>query len=180
MNFTAQLPASEYPPYAESYLKHLKSDDVLFILQERLEFCKQFYSQIGEEKANFSYAPDKWAIKEVLLHLVDSERVLSYRAMAFARGELQALPGFDQDAYVRNSQAKNRSLKSILDEFEAVRKATISLFAHLPSQTLAIVGNANNFPTSVRALAAMIAGHEIHHTHQIQTKYLQALKKQKP
>lgn len=172
MNFTAQLPLSEYPPYAEAYLKHLKSDDILSILQERLEFCKQFYSQIAEEKTNFSYAPNKWTIKEILLHVVDSERVLSYRAMAFARGELQALPGFDQDAYVRNSQAQNRSLKSILDEFESVRNATISLFAHLPSQTLAIVGNANNFATSVRALAAMIAGHEIHHTHQIQTKYL--------
>ncbi|MCS6795975.1 MAG: DinB family protein, partial [Raineya sp.] len=125
-----------------------------------------------EEKANFAYAPGKWTIKEILLHLTDSERVLSYRAMAFARGELQALPGFDQDTYVHNSQAQKRTLQSILAEFEAVRKATIALFENLPTETLTLIGNANNFPTSVRGLAAMIAGHEIHHTKQIQTKYL--------
>lgn len=172
MGFTARLSSDEYPPYAEIYLKQLPHDDVLNILQERLLICRQFYSQIAEDVANTTYEKGKWTIKEVLLHISDSERVLSYRAMAFARGEKQSLVGFDQDFYVSNSQANNRTLQSILAEFEAVRNATVALFSNLPLETLLARGVANNFSMSVRGLAAMIAGHEMYHTHQIQTKYL--------
>lgn len=176
MNFTAKLAPNEYPPYAKIYVEHLENDNILAILQERKEFVKQFYQNISEEQATFAYAPGKWSIKEVLLHVVDSERVFAYRAMSIARGEKKPLPGFDQDLYVQNSFAQKRSLASIIGEFEAVRSASLSLYQNLSSDTLLLEGNANGFSVTVRAFASLSAGHEIHHTKIIAERYLPLLK----
>jgi len=175
MKFTAELAPNEYPPYAKTYLEHLKSNDILGILQERSQFVKQFYQNISEEQSAFVYASGKWSIKEVLLHVIDSERVFSYRAMAFARGEKTPLPGFDQDLFVQNSLANKRSLASIIAEFEAVRLSSLSLYQNLCPETLLNEGNANGFSVTPRALAALSAGHEIHHTKIIAERYLPLL-----
>ncbi len=175
MEFTAKLAPNEYPPYAKIYLEHLESNDILGILQERIVFIKQFYQNISEEQANFSYAAGKWSIKEVLQHIIDSERVFAYRALSFARGEKNPLPGFDQDLFVQNSFSKQRSLASIIVEFEAVRGASLSLYQNLNPETLLNEGNANGFSVTPRALAALMAGHEIHHTKIIAERYLPLL-----
>ena len=177
MEFTAKLAPNEYPPYAKIYLEHLESNDILSILQERSQFVKKFYQNISEEEALFAYAPGKWSIKEVLLHVIDSERVFAYRAACFARGEKTPLPGFDQDLFVQNSSANKRSLASIIAEFEAVRLASLSLYQNLSPETLLNEGNANGFSVTPRALAALSAGHEIHHTKIIAERYLPLLKK---
>lgn len=172
MEFTAKLAPNEYPPYAKIYLEHLEDNNILGILQERLNFVKKFYSNISENQADFAYASGKWSIKEVLLHVIDSERVFTYRAMSFARGEKNPLPGFDQDLFVQNSFAQERSLASIIVEFEAVRWASLSLYQNLNPETLLSEGNANGFSVTPRAFAALSAGHEIHHTKIITEKYL--------
>lgn len=162
----------EYPPYAEMYLQHVEKEDVLDILQERLESSKQIYNQISEEKANFRYAAGKWSIKEVLLHIVDTERIFTYRALSIARGEKASLLGFDQDIYVQNSYANDRTFASILEEFELVRKSTVSLFKNLQANTLTIKGNANGYDVTPRGIAFMLAGHEMHHTKIVLERYL--------
>jgi uncharacterized damage-inducible protein DinB len=172
MVFTSNLLAGEYPEYANIYLQHLYKEDVLAILQERVEATKQIYSQIAEEKGDFRYAPNKWSIKEVLLHIIDCERILSYRALAFARGERNALPGFDQDVYVQYSKAHERTMSSLISEFVAVRMSTLALFESMPTDYVHLIGNANGNPVSPRALAAMLAGHELHHTKIILDRYL--------
>ncbi|MDX1902966.1 MAG: DinB family protein [Thermonemataceae bacterium] len=175
MYFTAQLPNDEYPSYAQTYLSHLEKDDILAILKERLYFVKTFLADMSEANANFRYAPEKWSIKEILLHITDSERVFAYRALSFARGEQQSLPGFDQDVYLQNASAETRTLKSILQEFEVVRLASIALFENIPPKNLLIKGIANNATTTPRALAAMAAGHEIHHFKIITERYIPLL-----
>jgi uncharacterized damage-inducible protein DinB len=175
MEFTAKLAPNEYPPYAKIYLEHLAHNDIIGILQERKNLVAQFYKNISEEQANFAYASGKWSIKEVLLHVVDAERVFSYRAVALARGEKMPLPGFDQDLYVQNSLANKRSLASIIAEFEAVRASSISLYQNLCPEVLLNEGNANGFSVTPRALAALSAGHEIHHTKIIAERYLPLL-----
>ncbi|GAB4133712.1 MAG: DinB family protein [Raineya sp.] len=175
MEFTANLSPNEYPPYAKIYLEHLESNDILSILEKRKNFVKNFYQNISEEQANFAYAAGKWSIKEVLLHVVDSERVFAYRAMSFARGETKPLPGFDQDLFVQNSFALKRSLASIIAEFEAVRLASLSLYQNFTPEILLNEGNANGFSVTTRAFAALSAGHEIHHTKVIAEKYLPLL-----
>ena len=175
MEFTAKLAPNEYPPYAKVYLEHLKGNDILGILQERKDFVRQFYENISEKQANFAYESGKWTIKEVLLHVIDSERVFAYRALSFARGEKNPLPGFNQDLFVQNSFAQERSLASIIAEFEAVRLASLSLYQNLSPEVLLIEGNANGFSVSPRAFAALSAGHEIHHTKIIAERYLPLL-----
>jgi len=175
MELSAKLAPNEYPPYAKIYIEHLKAGDILSILQERKHFVRQFYQNISEEQANFAYTFGKWSIKEVLLHVIDSERVFTYRAMSFARGEKEPLPGFDQDLFVLNSFAQERSLASIIAEFEAVRVASLSLYQNLNPQVLQNEGNANGFSVTPRAFAALSAGHEIHHTKIIAKRYLPLL-----
>jgi len=175
MYFTVQLPPDEYPAYAQLYLSYLQKDDILSILKERVVVVKKFFAVISETQANFRYAPEKWSIKEVLQHIIDSERVFAYRALAFARGEQQPLPGFDQDAYLQNAFAQERTLQSLLQEFELVRLASIALFEGIPSEKLLLKGVANNATTTPRALAAMAAGHEIHHTQLIAERYIPLL-----
>lgn len=162
----------EYPPYAEMYLQHVNNENILVLLQERIETVKQIYNQIDEQKANFRYAPEKWSIKEVLLHVVDTERIFAYRAISIARGDTRALMGFDQDVFVQHSYADERTLSSIVEEFELVRNSNISLFKNLNSSVLTTKGNANGYDVTPRAIAFMLAGHEIHHTKIILERYL--------
>ncbi|MCU0436910.1 MAG: DinB family protein [Raineya sp.] len=162
----------EYPPYAEMYLQHVNNENILVLLQERIETVKQIYNQIDEQKANFRYAPEKWSIKEVLLHVVDTERIFAYRAISIARGDTRALMGFDQDVFVQHSYADERTLSSIVEEFELVRNSNISLFKNLNSNVLTTKGNANGYDVTPRAIAFMLAGHEIHHTKIILERYL--------
>ncbi|MGH7443626.1 MAG: DinB family protein, partial [Longimicrobiales bacterium] len=118
---------------------------------------------LDDERARYAYAPGKWTIAEVVGHMGDAERVMSIRALRFARGDETPLPGFDENAYTPAGEFGGRSFASLLDELVAIRRATISLFANLPDAAWTRSGRASDAPVSVRALACIIAGHELHH-----------------
>jgi uncharacterized damage-inducible protein DinB len=167
----------EYPPYAIMYIKLLPDDGkVLQHLHDNFIAVKKLIYSLPEEKLYFRYAAGKWSIKEVLVHIVDDERIFAYRALRFARGEQQNLIGFDQDAYAALSNADERDLDNIFEEYEAVRRSTIALFNGLPENSLTRMGKGTGTfnGATVRALAYHIAGHEQHHVNLIKELYLQA------
>ena len=124
------------------------------------------------DKLTYRYAENKWTIKEILVHIMDDERIYAYRALRIARNDKTPLPGFEQDDYVPFSKANQRSLASILREYKTVRQATVSLFTSFNMEDLLRIGTANDHPVSVRALAWHIAGHELHHLNIIKERYL--------
>ena len=166
------IEGKEFDPYYSSYVNKVKASTVVDILQNSLDDSLTFYKSIAQDKWSFSYAEGKWTIKEILLHLIDAERVFGYRAMCVSRKEKLELPGFDHDEYLKNSKANSRSYESLIEEYEAVRKASISLFKSFDDETLSNLGVANGSPISVKALAYIIAGHELHHNSVIKERYL--------
>ena len=163
----------EYPAYAIIHMKLLPDDGLLLKhLEDGFENVKKLILSLPEEKLLHKYAPEKWTIKELLVHIVDAERIYGYRALCFARNEKTPLPGFEQDDYVAFSSANERSIESILKEYQAVRSATIALFEGFDDEALSRHGIANENKATVRALGYDIAGHELHHTNIIREKYL--------
>ncbi len=163
----------EYAPYAKRYIGLLPDDGlVLEHLRENLKMTCRFLSLLGEEKLLYRYAPDKWTIKEIVLHIADDERIYTYRALRFARNDRTELPGFDQDSYALYSDANQRTLDDLLGELATVRAATLSFFNSLSDKALARVGIADGNVMSVRAIAYHIAGHELRHINIIRERYL--------
>jgi uncharacterized damage-inducible protein DinB len=164
---------NEYAPFAGVYVDLVATDGrILQHLSDNFKAVQQLAAALSEEQLLHRYAPGKWTIKEVLVHLVDDERIYAYRAMCFARGEQQSLPGFEQEDYAANSGANERSLESIMEEYEAVRRSTIALFGSFTDEALARWGNANGYMCTVRGLLYHLAGHELHHLRIIKEKYL--------
>jgi|SRR6186713_2883785 len=163
----------EYNPYAIKYIRLLPDDGlVLKHLKENLKRMMSFILSIPEERLMYRYAENKWTIKEILVHIMDDERIFMYRALRIARNDKTPLPGFEQDDYVPYSRANERSLTNIFKEYKTVRNATLSLFNSLSKEDLVRVGTANNHEVNVRALAYHIAGHELHHLNIIKERYL--------
>lgn len=162
----------EYASYYQPYIDKVEEMDLLPQLTRSKEQAMAIFDTIQEEKAKQRYAPDKWTIKELLGHLIDSERVFAYRAMSIARGEKQSLPGYDENAYVAAAAFNQRTWESLIEEYSAVRKSTCLLFAGMPEELAQQRGIANGKEVSVRALAAMIIGHEKHHLNILQERYL--------
>ncbi len=177
---TIQKPIpGEYPEYSKIYMDLLKDDGkVLEHLWNNFLTIKDFIHGLSEEQLTHRYAPNKWTIKEILVHLIDDERIFAYRALRYARNDRTPLHGFDQDEYAKLSYSNQRSLESIFDEYETVRKATISLFKYLPKNSFLRAGSGIDFDGSVinertvRALAYHIAGHELRHFNIIKTEYI--------
>jgi uncharacterized damage-inducible protein DinB len=165
----------DYPEYAEMYMKLLPGDGlILEQLRDNFLMVKKLVYALPEEKLFYRYEKEKWSIKEILVHIIDDERIYSYRALRFARNEKQGLPGFDQDSYTVYSEADKRSLDNIFEEYEAVRNATIALFNGLPEDSLDRMGHGSGTANdaTARALLYHIAGHELHHINIIREKYL--------
>jgi uncharacterized damage-inducible protein DinB len=164
---------AEYPAYAQAYINLLPNDDLIMQhLEDNLQATIALVQSLSADKLLHRYAPDKWTIKEVLVHNIDDERIYAYRAMCFARGEQQELPGFEQEDYARNSGANERDIANIMDEYQAVRRATISLFNGFTDTDLMKTGLANKNRATVRGLLYHLAGHELHHINLIKTRYL--------
>lgn len=160
----------EYPEWGAQYINLVDQDDVLVLLEKQsLEFPEFLNNFI--EKADYAYAPGKWTIKELAGHMVDTERVLCYRLMCFARGETSPLPGFEEDDYVKNAHFSDRSLLSIGEEFSLLRRANQYLFNSLNETELSRIGTASGRPISTRAILFVMAGHVIHHTKIIKERY---------
>lgn len=163
--------ASEYGPFYKNYISQVPDGDLLTILDDQRRDTQRLLGALPEAKALHRYAPGKWSVKEVVGHVTDSERVFSYRALRFARGDAQPLAGFDETAWVPAAAFDRRSLPDLLVELEAVRRATIALFRGCDAAALARKGMANNLEITVRALAYVIAGHERHHVGILRERY---------
>gem|GEM_PF-20715 len=175
MRVIAKAKKGDYPDYAEMYMKWVPDDGlVLKHLRDNFRQVKEFIYSLPAEKLLHRYKEGKWSIKEILVHIVDDERIYAYRALRFARNEKEGLIGFDQDAYALYSKADERDLDNIFDEYEAVRNSTIALYSGLPEEALDRmghgIGTAND--ATVRALLYHIAGHELHHFHFIRENYI--------
>jgi len=165
--------AGEFAPETIVYIGLLPDDGrVLDHLANNLKATSEFILSLPEEKLLYRYAEGKWTMKEIMVHISDDERIYAYRALRFARGDATDLPGFDQDAYAIQSNANERDIKDILDEFATVRQATISLFEAFDSKALMRAGMADGRIMSVRAAAYHIAGHEMRHINIIRERYL--------
>lgn len=160
----------EYPAAFSNYI-NLVGDDVIGILENQGTEFSNFLNNLAE-KGDYAYAPGKWTIKELVGHIIDTERIMIYRITCFARNEVAALPGFDEDNYVANAFFKNRSLFSLSEEFAALRKANMFLIKSLNEEELNRFGNASGKNVSVKALVYLLAGHVIHHTNIIKERYL--------
>ena len=163
----------EYPAYAEMYMKWVPDDgQLLEHLAQNFRTVKKLIYTLPPGKLFYRYAENKWTIKEILVHIIDDERIYAYRALCFARSDPTSLPGFEQDDYAKYSGANERELDNIFEEYEAVRLATITLFNGLPDHALVRTGVANENKATVRAMGYHIAGHEMHHLNIIREKYL--------
>jgi hypothetical protein len=162
--------ADEYAPFYDRYISLVTSEDIVPVLEkEGPETVALFKS--ATSKADYRYAPGKWTVKEVLGHINDSERIMAYRALRIGRGDKTPIEGFEQDDYVRDSNFAQRSLPDLIDEFVDVRRATISLLKNFDNEIALRRGTANKCETSVRAVAYVIAGHELHHRRILREKY---------
>lgn len=166
----ARPQAGEFPAYAEKYIA-LVPDDVLTALGRLAQGTVQLFSERKEADGDFRYAPDKWSAKEVLGHIIDTERIFTYRALRIARADQTPIEGFEQDDYVRSGEFEQRKLKSLLEEYQSVRSASITLFRSFNEDVWTRRGVANKNEISVRALAYMTAGHELHHVKILKESY---------
>lgn len=169
---TIQRPQpDEHNPYYSRYIDLVPEGDILDLLRREIKDTQALLKGVSEEKGNHRYAPGKWTVKEVLGHMIDTERVFGYRAMRVARNDQTPLPGFEQDDYVRFGPFAKSRLSNLIDEFSAVRESNVLLFRDLDEEAWTRRGTANNSPISVRALAYIIAGHELHHRTILKEKY---------
>ncbi len=163
----------EFKASTQAYIELLPDDEkVLHHLQKHYKELKVLIKALPEEQLNYRYAEGKWNLKEMLVHLMDSERIFAVRALRIARNDQANLPGYQQDDYVSYSNADSRTSEVIFEEFDAARAATLSLFNSFSEKQLKRVGTADGYPVSVRALAYIIAGHQKHHINIIHERYL--------
>ena len=163
---------TEAAPYYFRYIDLIDKDDIVPAFEAQLDQTVEFLRRISEEQSLYAYAPGKWTIREVLNHVNDGERLFLGRALWFARGFQDPLPGFDQDVAVEHAHANDSSWSQLVEEFRVVRLATISFFKTLPDEAWSRTGVASDNPVSVRALAYIIAGHVAHHQGVLTEKYL--------
>lgn len=163
---------TEAAPYYSKYIERIESDDIVAVLTAQLDETLPLLHGISEERSLHRYAPEKWSIRQLLGHVNDTERVFSFRAWWFARGFDSPLPGFDQDISAVTARADERSWADHIEELQAVRQATLTLFRSLPEEAWLRGGIASDNPVTVRALAYIVAGHVTHHTAILQDRYL--------
>lgn len=174
MPYDARPDPGEYNAYYDRYIALVPPGDIIALLTVQIDDTFALLRDLSEEQALHAYAPGKWTIKEVVGHIMDAERVFSYRALRFARGDQTPLASFDENAYAVAGRFNARPLASLISEFTAVRRATVAFLAGLPADTWVRGGQASDWRVSVRALAWITAGHELHHRNILAQRYLAA------
>lgn len=163
----------EYPEFYATYIDKVPKGDILKYLRKQKADFKKFIEDIPEERLSYRYKEDKWTIKQILGHINDTERIMTYRALAFSRGERQLIPGFNENEYVANGAFNRRKTGDLLREFVKLRENSLLLIDSFNEAMIDKKGNANELLMSVRAIVYIIAGHLEHHKGVIETKYLQ-------
>jgi hypothetical protein len=163
---------NEAASYYSKYIERVSSDDIVAVLATQLEEAVDLLSDISEEQSLYRYAFDKWSMRELLGHVSDTERVFTFRALWFARGFQDPLPSYDQEVAVAAAESDKISWASHIDEFRAVRSATIAFFRNLPAEAWLRSGIASDNSVTVRAIAYIIAGHASHHLAILRGRYL--------
>jgi len=168
-----RIPKPQPEEHAEFYGRYIKlvGDDALGALRAHSASTPRLLSGLSEAQAMHRYAAGKWSVKEVVGHIIDGERVFSYRALRIARADTTPLPGFDEEAWVPAAHFDRRPMPDLVADYQTVRAATVALFASFDEDALTRIGTANNQPISVRALAHIIAGHELHHVGLLRERY---------
>jgi uncharacterized damage-inducible protein DinB len=165
----------EYAPYYDRYIALVNGEDILATLDQQRRETMLLLCGRDEQDGDFRYAPGKWSVKEVLGHVCDSERIFAYRALRISRADPNPIEGFEQDDYVRNGPFALRPLSDLVEDFIAVRRATLSLLRNLDEAAWSRRGVANKNEVTVRALAYIIAGHELHHRGILEERYFAAI-----
>lgn len=172
---SGDLPEKEYAPYYQTYTSLCRGENLLKCLEDGKESFLALAATLTNEKAHYRYEDKKWSLKEVIGHITDTERIMAFRALSFARGEKAEFPGYDHNAYVDEANFDERPLNELLTDYIHVRQSTIDLFESFSAEVLLRTGTASERPFSVRALGYIIAGHERHHMKIIKQKYLPGL-----
>ena len=159
------------PPFYSRYVKLVSAVSLPLALQESGAVIQDYASSWTEETANYRYAPEKWTAREVLIHMIDAERVFAYRAMRFSRGDQTELPGFDENNYATQYDADPRDVTAILHEMRSLRESTIAMFSGFSSEMMETTGTASTVQVSVRSIGEIIVGHEMHHLKVLKEKY---------
>lgn len=171
--FMSQRPATgEYTPYYGQYIGLVPEGELTEILANQLEEMTRFLTSLTEEQAKHRYAEGKWSIKEVIGHIADTERVMAYRLLRIARGDQTPLPGFDQDLLMNGIAFDTYTIAELLEDYTAVRQASLTLLRGLPAEAWTRTGMVSDNPTTARAVAYVLAGHELHHLKIINERYL--------
>ena len=164
----------EFAPYYDRYISLVSGSDILATLDSQRRQMLLLLSGRDESDGDFRYASDKWSVKEVLGHVCDTERIFAYRALRISRADTTPIEGFEQDDYVRYGPFASRPLADLVDDYIAVRRATLTLFRNLDEQAWTRRGITNKNEVSVRAIAYLTAGHELHHRRILEEKYFAA------
>ena len=167
----ARPSATEYGSFHQTYINYTSGKDYSILVQQYQERIVESWNAIPTEKINFAYAPDKWTIKQMLQHVIDTERIFAYRALAIARKEPASLMGFDENEYAKNATAAHRNWKEMIAEWKTVRQSTNMLFASFTEEDLKQNGTASDSPISVNAIGFIIFGHALHHLHVLKERY---------
>ncbi|WP_295229939.1 DinB family protein [uncultured Chryseobacterium sp.] len=163
---------TEFQKYIQRYLDLVPSGDWVKELQTSGEKTVSLYSKLSEEQSHFAYAEGKWTLKELLLHLSDTERIFQYRILAIGRGDKNELPGFDEELYASQSFANERHLDSLLEEYQLIRKSSQILLETMNPSALGNIGTANGNQISAETIGRLIIGHNLHHLNIIEERYL--------
>ncbi|MGI9138438.1 MAG: DinB family protein [Sediminibacterium sp.] len=163
--------AKEFGPQHQNYINYTSGKDYSILVQQYHERITESWSAIPLEKINYAYGPDKWTIKQMFQHVIDTERIFAYRALVIARNEPASLLGFDENEYAKNATAVNRNWKDMLTEWRVVRHSTNLLFASFTEDQMKALGTASGQAISVNALGFIIFGHALHHLHVLKERY---------
>lgn len=163
--------ATEYGSFFQTYINYTSGKDYSILVQQYNDRLIESWSAVPVEKVNYAYGPDKWTIKQMFQHVIDTERIFAYRALAIARNEPAALLGFDENEYAKNGTAANRNWKDMLVEWRVVRQSTNLLFASFTEEQMKAMGTASGLQISVNALGFIIFGHALHHLHILKERY---------
>lgn len=163
----------EYAAHFKRYVDLVPEGDIRKALEQSLKTTTEMYAAFTEERGSYRYAPEKWSLKQVLGHVTDNERIMSYRALRIARGDQTQLAGYDENVFMSNASFDEMPLTAIVDDYVAVRRATLTLLNGISDEAWTRIGVVGGNESSARAWIYILAGHELHHLNVIRERYLQ-------